>query len=111
MDNIGKKAAIAAYKERKSIAGIYLVRCTADGRVWVGETGDVSAIQNRVWFGLRMGSSPNKDLQAAWNASGADAIQFEILEKLDDEDIAFVRQARLSERVSYWRKALNAKAV
>jgi hypothetical protein len=29
--SIDRKAATAAYKERKTIAGIYVVRCTASG--------------------------------------------------------------------------------
>jgi hypothetical protein len=32
-----RKAAIAAYKERKSVAGIYVIRCAASGEAWVGQ--------------------------------------------------------------------------
>lgn len=34
-----RKAAIAAYKERKVIGGVYAVRCAATGEVWVGRGG------------------------------------------------------------------------
>jgi hypothetical protein len=32
-----RKAAIAAYKERKTVAGIYVIRCAASGGAWVGQ--------------------------------------------------------------------------
>ena len=32
-----RKAAIAAYKERKTIAGVFVVRCAASGEAWVGQ--------------------------------------------------------------------------
>lgn len=36
MDNQSRKAAVAAWKERKAIAGIYSVTCAASGEAWVG---------------------------------------------------------------------------
>jgi hypothetical protein len=79
MKSDDRKAAIAAYKERKSLAGIYAVRCGASGQVWVGQTLDLDKIQNRIWFTLRLGSNSNRDLQSAWTAHGADAFTFEPL--------------------------------
>ena len=43
-----RKRAVAAYKERKVEAGIYVVRCLASGQVWVGSAPDLSTIQNRL---------------------------------------------------------------
>jgi hypothetical protein len=34
-----RKAAVAAYKERKSACGIYALRCGPSGEVWVGRQG------------------------------------------------------------------------
>ena len=56
MKSEDKKAAITAVKERKAVAGIYVVRCGASGQAWVGQTPNLDTIQNRIWFGLRMGS-------------------------------------------------------
>jgi hypothetical protein len=106
-----KKAAIAAYKGRKTAAGIYAVRCTASGKVWVGQTPNLDTIQNRIWFSLRMGSSTNRDLQRAWSANGGEHFTFEPLERLEDEESPYVRDALLKERVAHWRSLLNALAI
>ncbi len=65
-----RKAAIAAYKERKSVAGIYVVRCTASGEVWVGQSPNLDTVQNRVWFTLRVAGNLNRGLQKAWDDHG-----------------------------------------
>ena len=48
-----KRAARAAYKERKSIAGVYALRCASTGEVWVGQSRDLEKIWNRICFSLR----------------------------------------------------------
>ena len=67
-----RKAAIAAYKERKTIAGIFVIRCKASAEAWVGQTPNLEKIQNRIWFTLRQGSHTCRSLQAAWTAHGPD---------------------------------------
>ena len=66
-----RKAAIAAYKKRKSAAGIYAVRCAPTGESWIGQTLNLETIQNRIWFSLRAGGHSNRELQHAWTAHGA----------------------------------------
>ena len=111
MRNEDKKAAIAAYKEREGDAGIYAVRCAASGQTWVGKAPSLGTIRNRLWFGLRMGSDPRRDMQAAWRAHGADSFSFEVLERLDDAEIAYVRDTRLKERLEHWVGELEAQAL
>ena len=105
-----KKAAIAAYKERKITAGIYLVRCTASGETWVGACPNLDTIQNRIWFTLRLGSDPNADLQNA-RAHGAEHFKFEVLERLEEEESNYIRNSLLKERLAHWQASLNAKCV
>jgi hypothetical protein len=107
MKSDDKKAAIAAYKERKSPAGIYAVRCRASGQVWIGQTLDLDKIQNRIWFTLRLGTNSQRDLQSAWTAHGADVFTFEPLEALKEEDLPYVRDGLLKERAVHWRSVLN----
>lgn len=57
-----RKAAVAAYKERKSVAGVFAVRCGAAGAVWVGGAPDLDKIQNRLWFQPKMGGCPHRSL-------------------------------------------------
>ena len=111
MKNDDRKAAIRAYKERKTVAGIYALRCTATGQCWVGRAPDVTTIENRIRFSLRQGSDPHPTLQTASKAHGAEAFTFEIVEQLKDEDSAYVRDRTLSERLAHWAGALSAEAI
>ncbi len=106
-----RKAAIAAYKERKTFAGVFLIRCQATAEIWVGQTPNLEKIQNRIWFSLRQGGHPCRSLQAAWTAHGPDGVTFEECERLEEEDTPYIRDALLKERVVHWRKELNAEAV
>jgi hypothetical protein len=106
-----RKAAIAAYKERKTFAGIFQIRCKATGETWVGQTPNLEKIQNRIWFSLRQGSHTCRSLQAAWTTHWPDGLTFEECERLEEEATAYIRDALLKERVLHWRKQLNAEAV
>jgi hypothetical protein len=106
-----RKAAIAAYKERKAVAGIFVIRCKASPQTWVGQTPNLDKIQNRIWFTLRQGSHTCRTLQAAWSTHGPDSLTFEECERLDDEETAYIRDALLKERTLHWRKELGAEAV
>jgi hypothetical protein len=108
---IDRKAAIAAYKERKTIAGIFVVRCAASGEAWVGQAPNLETIQNRTWFTLRQGGHPCRSLQAAWNAHGEAGLTFGECERLEDEESAYVRNAMLKERAAHWLAELNAEAI
>jgi len=108
---IDRKAAIAAYKDRKTIAGIFLVRCAATSEAWVGQAPNLETIQNRIWFTLRQGGHPCRSLQAAWNAHGEAGLTFGECERLEDEDSAYVRNALLKERALHWQAELKAEAI
>ncbi|RQH05597.1 GIY-YIG nuclease family protein [Bradyrhizobium sp. RP6] len=108
--SIDRKAAIAAYKERKTVAGIYVVRCAASGQAWVGQAPNLETIQNRIWFSLRQGSHTSRSLQAAWSAHGEAGLTFGECERLDEET-AYVRNALLKERLLHWRAELKAEAI
>jgi hypothetical protein len=106
-----RKAAIAAYKERKTIAGIYVVRCAASGQAWVGQALDLDKVKNRIWFSLRQGGHPCRSLQAAWNTHGEAGMTFGECERLEDEETDYIRSARLKERLGHWRSTLQAEAI
>lgn len=111
MPDVDKKAAVAAYKERKAVAGVYTLRCVPSGERWVGTAPDLDAIWNRLWFQLRMNASPHRDLQAAWNRHGADSLAFAVVERLEDEPLAYARNATLKARVRHWAEALGARLI
>lgn len=106
-----RKAAIAAYKERKAVAGIYCVRCVATGARWVGAAPDLATIRNRLWFTLRQGCCHHRSLQAAWHRHGADDFHFEEIERMKEEPSDYLRSRILKARLEQWRAALPAEAI
>jgi hypothetical protein len=110
MAGLDRKAAVAAYKERKAPAGVFVVRCAASGQAWVGQAPDVEAIRNRIWFTLRQGGRSYLPLQAAQAAHGAEALSFEVLERVE-EDSPLARARILKERTAHWRAQLQADAL
>jgi hypothetical protein len=106
-----RKAAVAAYKERKVVAGIYLVRCGATGACWAGQAPDLSTIRNRVWFTLRHGSHRQRSLQAAWNAHGEAAFSFEEIERLDEKALEAGRERVMKARLAHWCAELGAEGL
>ena len=106
-----RKAAIAAYKERKTIAGIFVIRCKASAGQWVGQASNLEKIQNRIWFTLRQGSHTCRSLQTAWTAHGPENLTFEACERLEEEETPYIRDALLKERAAYWRAQLGAEAI
>lgn len=106
-----RKAATAAYKERKIPAGIYAVRCAAMDQCWIGGALDIGAIRNRLWFTLRQGSSPHRSLQDAWRRHGEHSFSFEQIEELDDDLTDYGRERVLKDRLAFWRAELKAEAI
>jgi hypothetical protein len=111
MKRDGKKAVLAAYTERKSEPGIYVVRCAATGQAWVGAAPDLTTIWNRVSFALRQGVARPASLQDAWHAHGADSLSFEIVEQVDPEDLTYARDRTLRDRRDEWCRELRAEAI
>ena len=106
-----RKAAVAAYKERKAVPGVFAVRCPATGAVWVGHAADLATIRNRIWFTLDHGSHRTLSLQAAWNAHGTDGLSFEELERIEPDQPAYARDRALKDRTAAWREELGAAAI
>ncbi len=106
-----RKAAIAAYKERKTIAGVFVIRSKASAEQWVGQAPNLEKVQNRIWFTLRQGSHTCRSLQAAWTAHGPENLTFWECERLEDEETAYVRNALLTVRMLHWRAQLGAEAI
>jgi hypothetical protein len=102
-----RKAAIATYKERKADVGIYVVRCAASGQQWVGSAPDLRTIWNRLSFTLRQGAGRPASLQEAWTEHGAGSFTFDVIERVDPEDLSY--SGDLRDRVNHWRDALPAE--
>ena len=106
--NLRRKEAIKEYKSRKAPRGIFALRCTVTGQVWVDSHPDLEAARNGLWFCLKHASHRNKALQAEWDAHGEQAFQYEILDKLDDDVHPLAVRDLLKERKSHWAAKLGA---
>jgi hypothetical protein len=111
MEREQRKAAVAAYRERKAVAGIYAVVCRPSEQRWIGRALDLSTVQNRLWFTLRQGGYPHPALQAAWNRHGHDAFSLDVIERLEDETMAYSRDAILRDRLAHWCSTFGAEAI
>ena len=80
---------------------MFAIRCRATGEIWVGQAFDLDKIQNRIWFTLRIGDHRNAELQRAWSAHGEQDFTLEALERIEDEELAYVRDALLKERAQH----------
>ena len=96
MDRSDRKAAVAAYREQKTAAGVCAVRCAADGRAWLMDSLTVDVCQNRLWFELRQGAHRDRSLQAAWTAHGEAAFAFEIVARLPPDTSPLLLRAELT---------------
>ena len=101
MQNDARRAAVAAYKERKAAPGLFLITCLPTQERWLGHAPDLATIRNRIWFTLRHGSHRQAALQAAWRTHGEDQFAFAEVERLSEDDLApgydRVMKARLQE--------------
>ncbi|MCB0103273.1 MAG: GIY-YIG nuclease family protein [Anaerolineales bacterium] len=74
------------YMERVKPAGIYQVKNTLNGRMFLGSSLNLEGPLNRHKFMLKIGSHTNKSLQNDWNEIGAENFVFEILEEVNVVD-------------------------
>ncbi len=111
MDRQDRKAAVAAYKERKPAFGVFAVICNATGEAWVGTSRHVDTQKNGLWFTLNLGSSPYAALQAAWRDHGETEFRFEELERLREDFPQLGRMDELKRRQALWRDRLRASTL
>ncbi len=111
MTTTDRKAAKAAYKERKPAAGIYAVRCVPTGEIWVGAAPNLETIQNRIWFSMRHVGGAFRSLQPAWKAHGEEGFTFEEVERLGEEVSPLRQKDLLKARAAHWQDTLKAEAI
>ncbi len=109
MEKSRKKQIQRDYKEQVSVPGIFAVRCLVSDERWLGPSRNLDAQQNGIWFQLRMGNHRVTEMQAAWNTHGEDNLVYEIVERIEDEDMTpYLLQSLLKERLAHWRSELSA---
>jgi hypothetical protein len=106
-----RKEAIRKFKERKPLPGVFAVRCTTTGRVWVGVSRNLDATKNGSWFCLRNGGHHDKALQEEWNVHGEPMFHYEVLDKLNDDALPLRIADLLKEKKKHWIAQLGARSL
>jgi hypothetical protein len=103
-----RREARKAYKSRTIPKGVFAIRCTVSGEVWVGASDHLDSARNGVWFQLRNGLHRNPRLQAAWNTCGEAAFEYEVLEKFAEDVSPLLVGDLFHQRQKHWARALEA---
>jgi group I intron endonuclease len=74
------------------LAGVYLIRCVHDGRVYVGSSGRVRRRWGAHKSSLSRGVHHCRHLQRAWSKHGAGGFLFEIIELVDLEALRLQKE-------------------
>ena len=104
-----RKEAIKEYKARKIPRGVFALRCTTTGHIWIDTALNLEAARNGLWYILRHGLHRNKALQAEWNANGEQSFEYEILEKLEDDLAIIAVGDALKEKKRHWVGQLSGE--
>jgi hypothetical protein len=96
------------YKETPRQAGIFQVKNTKTGRIFLGSSTNLHGPLNRIRFQLSVGSFDNPSLQNDWNQFGPDAFAFEILEVVkSSDDPVFCLEDELTLLEQIWLEKLS----
>lgn len=81
-----RKALTNEYKSQRHPMGVFQIRNTVNGKVYVDTSLNLDKIWNRHHFELNFGSHRNTDLQREWKEFGEQAFVFEILSEIDHKE-------------------------
>lgn len=74
------------FKSQKSRIGVFQIRNTANGKIYVESSNNLDAIWNRNRFQLNGGLHPNTRLQEDWKNLGQVHFTFEILSEINQDE-------------------------
>lgn len=76
----------AEYKQRKFAMGVYQIRNTVNGKIFIGSSVNLDAIFNRHRIELTLGSHRIAELQRDWKEFGEESFAFEILAEVEEKE-------------------------
>ncbi|RYY87605.1 MAG: GIY-YIG nuclease family protein [Chitinophagaceae bacterium] len=79
------KELLNEYKQRKFRMGVFALRNTLNGKLFIGSGLNLDALWNRVRAELRLNGHRNEALQSDWNALGESAFEYEVLSEITEE--------------------------
>lgn len=113
-----RKSLIEEYKRTPRDMGVYRVQNTVNGKSFVASSKDVRARINRHKMDLKNNSERVRGLQEDWNACGAEAFKFEVVDLLkppeDDtydptEDLEVLEKLWLEKLEPYGENGYNVR--
>ena len=90
------------YRQMKFPMGVFQIRNTVSGKIFVDSSTNMNAKWNRNRLQLNVGNHPNTELQNDWNEFGEKVFKFEILEELkhnDKEAVDYKKEVALLEEM------------
>ena|SRR5579864_1410650 len=81
-----RKELINEYKQTKFRMGVFAIRNTANGKIFIGSAPNLDLIWNSQKFKLDFGGHTNPGLQEDWKLFGAEHFVFEVLHELKLSD-------------------------
>lgn len=74
------------YKQKKFRIGVFQIRNTINGKIFVGSSVNLDAIWNRIRVELKFGGHRNIKLQEEWKEFGEENFKYEILSEIVQKD-------------------------
>ena len=113
-----KKEIKQEYKEKVFPKGVFKIRNTVNGKIYVGGAMNLDNIWNSQKFKLNSGNHISKELQKEWNEFGEDKFVFEIVDVLkenpekptDENDVKQLEELYLEELQPFGDRGYNKKA-
>ncbi len=96
------------YRQNRPDMGVYQIRNTANGRIYVGSTTNLDGIRNSRLFQLRMGKVVfSRELQKDLDQFGAGSFEFSVLEVLQTAESAHNSERSLVALYARWLEKLQ----
>lgn len=95
----GRVFPVSAKYSLPRTSGIYLIRCTANNKIYIGSTSNLRKRQHDHFADMARNAHSNKHMQSAWNKYGSDTFTFEVLE--------YVMPWSRIDREQYWLDKLK----
>lgn len=91
-----------SYKQMKPRMGVFQIRNTVNGKIYIEGSSTLDTIWNRHRAQLNFGGHPNAALQSDWKALGEDKFVFEILAEIGEQegkDLDYAREIKTLEQL------------
>jgi len=82
LDKQRKKELAAAYTEQTRPMGVYQIRNTVNGKVWVASSMDLPGARNRLAFMKQAGLNSIHEIKQDWERYGGEVFVFEELDQI-----------------------------